>query len=47
MGRAVVAQQEPPGLLVPDVNRVAVEQRGCTGVVCVVMRVDPMGRCRR
>src|SRR6266496_3203563 len=39
-GRVVVPQQEPPGLLVPDANDVAPEQRGRAGVVGVVMRVD-------
>jgi hypothetical protein len=39
-GRVVVAQQQPPGLLVPDADHVPVEQRGRAGVVGVVMRVD-------
>jgi hypothetical protein len=38
--RVVVAQQELPGLLVPDPGDVAVEQRGGAGVVGVVVRVD-------
>src|SRR5262249_22951698 len=36
-GRVVVPQQQPPGLLVADADHVPVEQRGCTGVVGVVM----------
>ena len=39
-GRVVVAQQEAPGLLVPDAGDVLVEQRGRAGVVGVVVRVD-------
>jgi hypothetical protein len=39
-GRVVVAQQEPPCLLVPDAHDVPAEQRGRAGVVGVVVRVD-------
>ena len=39
-GRVVVAQQQPPGLLVPDPHDVLAEQRGRAGVVGVVVRVD-------
>ncbi len=39
-GRIVVAQQQPPRLLVPDPRDVLVEQRGRAGMVGVVMRVD-------
>ena len=39
-GRVVVAQQEAPGLLVPDAGDVLVEQRRRAGVVGVVVRVD-------
>src|SRR5260370_24475089 len=42
-GRVVVPQQQPPGLLVPDANDVAVEQRGRAGVVGVVVGVDQVG----
>jgi hypothetical protein len=42
-GRVVVAQQQPPGLLVPDADHVPAEQRGRAGVVGVVMRVDQVG----
>ena len=38
--RVAVPQQEPPGLLVPDANHVAAENRGCAGVVVMVMGVD-------
>ena len=38
-GRVVVAKQQPAGLLVPDPHDV-LEQRGCAGVVGVVMGVD-------
>ena len=41
--RVVVAQQEPPGLLVSDANDVLVEQEGRAGVVGVVVRVDEVG----
>ena len=41
--RVVVAQQEPPRLLVPDARDVLVEQRGRAGVVGVVVRVDEVG----
>ena len=39
-GRVVVAEQEPPGLLVPDPHDVLAEQRGRAGVVRVVVGVD-------
>ena len=42
-GRVVVAQQQPPGLLVADANHACVEQRGRAGVVGVVVRVDQVG----
>ncbi len=42
-GRAVVAQQQAAGLLVPDVDYVAVEQRGGTAMVVVVVGVDQVG----
>ena len=42
-GRIVVAQQEAPGLLVPDAGDVLVEQGRCAGVVGVVVRVDEVG----
>ena len=42
-GRVVVAQQQPPRLLVPDAGDVLVEQRGRAGVVGVVVRVDEVG----
>ena len=38
--RVVVAQQQPPGLLVSDAGDVLVEQERRAGVVGVVMRVD-------
>ena len=41
--RVVVAQQEPPGLLVSDADDVVVEQEGRAGVVGVVVRVDEVG----
>src|ERR1700730_3193137 len=41
--RIVVAQQEPPRLLVSDANDVLVEQEGRAGVVGVVVRVDQVG----
>jgi hypothetical protein len=43
LGRVTVAQQEPPGLLVPDADHVAPEQQGRTGVVGVVVSVDQVG----
>jgi hypothetical protein len=42
-GRVIVAQQQPPGLLVPDADHVPVEQRGRAGVVGVVMGVHQVG----
>ena len=42
-GRVVVAQQEPPSLLVSDADDVLVEQGGRAGVVGVVVRVDEVG----
>ena len=36
----VVAQQQLAGLLVPDARDASVEQRGCAGVVGVVVGVD-------
>src|SRR5439155_22647541 len=42
-GRVVVAEQEPPGLLVPDANDAGVEERGRASVIGVVVRVDEVG----
>jgi len=40
-GRVIVQQQPPPRL--PDADHVRVEQRGRTGVVGAVVRVDEVG----
>ena len=40
--RVVVAQQQAPGVLVPDAGDVLVEEGRCAGVVGVVVRVDEM-----
>src|ERR1700683_505554 len=42
-GGVIVAQQQSPGLLVADADYVPAEQRGCSLVVCVVVRVDHVG----
>src|SRR6266705_4966175 len=42
-GRVIIAQQQPPGVLVPDADHVPVEQRGRAGVAGVVMGVDEVG----
>jgi hypothetical protein len=39
LGRVVIPQQQPPGLLVPDADHLAAEQRGRAGVVGVVLCV--------
>ncbi len=39
----VVTQQKLSRLLVPDASDVPVKQRGCPGVIGVVMRVDQVG----
>src|SRR3984885_10060515 len=42
-GRVIVAQQQPPGLVVADADDVAAEQRGRSLVVGVVVGVDHVG----
>ena len=42
-GGVIIAQQQPPGLLVPDPGHVPVEQEGRAGVVGVVVGVDEVG----